>query len=88
MGKEASLGSRSHGHAWTEGGAECRWHQRGYDPPVGLPKPNWFVSLQHEGLAELLQDHLHLSIYHVLYLLRGTKGTSDIRKVTKNKAPT
>lgn len=80
------MGPRNHGHAWTEGRAESRQHQLGYGPPTGLPKPNWFVSPQHEGPAELLQDHLHLSMRRVLYLLEGTKGSSDIRKVTENKA--
>lgn len=70
----------------AESDAESRWHQLEYDPLTGLPKPKWFMSLQHEGPAELLQDHLHLSIHCVLYLLGDIKGASDIRKVTENKA--
>lgn len=52
----------------------------------GPPKPNQFMLPQHEGPADLLQNHLHFSTHHILYLLRGKKRASDIRKVTENKA--
>lgn len=54
--------------------------------PGGTPKPNHFMLPQHEGPAELLQNHLHFSTHHILYLLWGKKRASDIRKVTENKA--
>lgn len=52
----------------------------------GPPKPNQFMSPQHEGPAELLQNHLHFSTHHILYLLWGKKRASNIRKVTENRA--